>query len=558
MLSRVHVKNLILIEETDFELQEGFNILTGETGAGKSILMGAIELCLGGKVAKDIVREGCDYGLVELVFEIQQEETKEKLQEYGVELDDGILVVSRKIKGGKCVNRVNGETVTVAMLKQIRECLIDIYGQHEHQTLMSEKNHLKLLDHYANSSLETAKGMVSECYKACVEAQKRYDSFDMDEEKRLRELDLIQFELDELEEAALKIGEDEEVEQAYKKCSNAKVIEDALEESYVLLSEEGASKSLTKAIRLVASAKGYDEALEPIYDSLMDLDSILSEVTRSIYNYKDELVSDEEELVRLEERLDLINRLKGKYGNSIEKILAFYEQQKEALEQLEAYEANKETAKKALDAAKKKLLTASETLSELRKKAAKPFEASMVEVLQSLNFLDVRFELEFGKLESPSANGIDRVRFMISTNPGEALRPLVSIASGGELSRIMLGLKTIFAHLGGTETLIFDEIDTGISGRTAQMVAEKIAMISRNHQVICISHLPQLAAMADAHFFIEKKTENGQTRTMIRPLDESEMTLEIARMLGGVMITDSVRKNAAEMKALANEKKSSY
>lgn len=549
------MKNLALIDEADVELKDGFNILTGETGAGKSILLGSIGLALGGKAPKDFVREGCEYGLVEMAFEIEKEDTIRALSAMGLEPDENELVISRKIKGNKCTNKVNGQLVTVGELKNLGEILIDIYGQNEHQTLLSEKNHLKLLDEYGGETLVSERGKVGILYKERQQAEKEFLSFDADEEKRLREMDLIEYELKELEAAGLHPGEDEELEQQYRKCANARKIMDALAESYEALSEDGASELVTKAVREIASVLSYDEGIKTIYDELMDLDGILSGVLRELNDYKDELVYDEELLQNLEKRLDLINRLKAKYGATIPKILDFYQKRQEELEALHDYDARKEQAAKRLKRAERELEREAETLSLLRREAAKTFEKKMEQVLSDLNFLDVHFAVSFEKAEKAGQSGIDVVRFLISTNPGEPVRPLAKIASGGELSRIMLGLKTIFADMGGTETLIFDEIDTGISGRTAQMVSEKLALISRHHQIICITHLPQLAAMADAHYFIEKTADENRTQTEIRELSREESVTEIARMLGGVKITESVLKNAAEMKELAAERK---
>lgn len=555
MLSRIHVKNLALIDEADVELKNGFNVLTGETGAGKSILLGSIGLALGGKVPKDFVREGCEYGLVELAFEIEKEETVRALCAMDLEPDESELVISRRIKGNKCTNKVNGQLVTAGELKKLGEILIDIYGQNEHQTLLSEKNHLKLLDEYGGEVLVSEREKVEILYKERREAETEFLSFDMDEEKRLREMDLIEYEIKELEAADLHIGEDEELEQQYKKCANARKIMDALAESYEALSENGASAFVTKAVREIAFVVSYDEGMKPIYDELTDLDGILSEVLRALNDYKDELVYDEERLQNLENRLDLINRLKAKYGKTISKILDYYQKRQEEMETLRDYEIRKEQAGKRWKRAERELRKEAGILSVLRKETAKTFEKKMEQVLLDLNFLNVRFAVAFEETEKVGQSGLDAVRFLISTNPGEPVRPLAKIASGGELSRIMLGLKTIFADMGGTETLIFDEIDTGISGRTAQMVSEKLALISTHHQIICITHLPQIAAMADAHYFIEKTADQNRTQTTIRELWKEESVKEIARMLGGVKITESVLNNAAEMKELAEERK---
>ena len=562
MLLNVNVKNLALIKQADIYFDEGMNILTGETGAGKSIIIGSILIALGGKVPKDMIREDEKEALVELVFQIQDEETKAKLREQGIETEeDDQVIITRKIMNGRSLIKVNGESFTAGNLKKVTELLIDIHGQHDHQSLLKQSRHLEILDEFSEKTSGDVKSKVRQTYKEWKELKKSLEEFDMDDETRNREISFCQYEINEIDEAALRPGEYGELEERYKKMSSSKQLIETMNEVYGLTGYENdysAAEQIGRASSMIQSLLPLDSTLESLVSSFMDLEAICQDVNRNIKTYVEELAFDEEQTAETEERLDLLNKFRQKYANLadktevIEKILEYRDRQKEKLDKLLHLEEQKHELIRQTAVKEQQLKELSETLSEIRKKQAKKLEKDIISVLKGLNFLDVKFEITFSKRPDFNENGTDEVEFMISTNPGEPLRPLTKIASGGELSRIMLGIKTIMAAKDNIDTLIFDEIDTGISGRTAQMVAERMKEVSRVHQIICITHLPQIAAMADMHFLIEKSVVHRETVTAIHTLNENESVAEIARMLSGSQITETVLENAREMKKLNN------
>lgn len=554
MLLNVSVKNLALIKESDVYFKDGMNILTGETGAGKSIIIGSINIALGGKVNKEMIRNGSDSAMVELVFKVDREKTRKKLEDAGVALEDDEVVITRKILNGRSVTKVNGETFSVNALKGVTSLLIDIHGQHDHQSLLKTENHMNILDEFAGKELSERKRIVKDAFSDYCEAKKELESFNMDEEQRIRECEFYEFEVNEIESANLKPGEDEELENQYKKMSNMKKILESLSAAHNLMSGDGmenVTDMIGEAVREVSMIAEYDDALRNLYDQLSNLEELCNDVSRDLSEYAQNSEFDPEEAVRLEERLDLINHLKHKYGNTIEKVLAYKDEKQQKLDLLNHYDTNRKKAQEKFDQCRNLLDKACDQLTAARKKAAVLFGKKVEETLEDLNFLQVKFGMDFKKSEVYTANGNDKTEFLISTNPGEPLMPLAKIASGGELSRIMLGIKTIMAGEDDIDTLIFDEIDTGISGRTAQKVAEQMKILSKNHQVICITHLPQIASMADHHLKIEKKSDQQETSTNIYSLDEEESVEELARMLGGAEITEAVMENAREMKKLA-------
>ena len=562
MLLNVNVKNLALIKQADIYFDEGMNILTGETGAGKSIIIGSILIALGGKVPKDMIREDEKEALVELVFQIQDEETKAKLREQGIETEeDDQVIITRKIMNGRSLIKVNGESFTAGNLKKVTELLIDIHGQHDHQSLLKQSRHLEILDEFSEKTSGDVKSKVRQTYKEWKELKKSLEELDMDDETRNREISFCQYEINEIDEAALRPGEYAELEERYKKMSSSKQLIETMNEVYGLTGYENdysAAEQIGRASSMIQSLLPLDSTLESLVSSFMDLEAICQDVNRNIKTYVEELAFDEEQTAETEERLDLLNKFRQKYANLadktevIEKILEYRDRQKEKLDKLLHLEEQKHELIRQTAVKEQQLKELSETLSEIRKKQAKKLEKDIISVLKGLNFLDVKFEITFSKRPDFNENGTDEVEFMISTNPGEPLRPLTKIASGGELSRIMLGIKTIMAAKDNIDTLIFDEIDTGISGRTAQMVAERMKEVSRVHQIICITHLPQIAAMADMHFLIEKSVVHRETVTAIHTLNENESVAEIARMLSGSQITETVLENAREMKKLNN------
>lgn len=551
MLLNLHIKNMALIDDIEIDFSDNLNILTGETGAGKSIIIGSVMLALGGKTPKDFVRKDAPYGLVELLFLVQEEETRQRLIELDVpDMEEGQLILSRKIIGNRSVSKVNGETVTLSKIREISSLLLDLHAQHEHQSLLVPGNHLKLLDRYGQESLEEDKKQVYRYYREYITIQKELDANSMDDEEKKRKMDLLTFERDEIENAALTQGEDEQLEEDYHKAANSRNIAESLSNAYTLVEQE-AESFVDRAIREMITISEYDEELSSMTDMLSTVSDLMGDFTREAREYLDEHIFSEEEFKRLEERLNLVNHLKAKYGKRISDILEYKNSLEQQIERLENQEAYLQQLRKQFAEAEKRLAEACKKLSTKRKQIAEMLCGQITEALVDLNFLDVRFDMVFTDLETYTGSGTDHAWFIISTNVGEEMKPLWQVASGGELSRIMLAIKSVLADTDRVETLIFDEIDVGISGRTAQMVAEKIHKISKNHQIICITHLPQIAAMANQHYLIEKQVIQDKTVTNIYPLEETQQIQELARLIGGVKITDTVLQSAKEMKELA-------
>ena len=552
MLVHLHVKNLALIEEAEVEFGPGLNILTGETGAGKSILLGSMQLILGGKTSRNMIRENADYALVELLFQLENPRVLKKLEALDLYPEEGQILLSRKIMDGRSISKINGETCTVGQMKAAAACLLDIHGQHEHQSLLYRDKQLEILDSYGRAQIFPQKTLVEEAYRQYRKSLEELNSLDIDEEQRNREMAFLEFEVTEIENAALTAGEDEELEHQYKKLSNARKIMEVLQTVHTITGyENGAGDMTGTALREMAKVTQYDEELESLSQTLNEADSLLNDFHRELSSYLDDLVFDEETFYQVERRLDLINNLKAKYGQEISGILSYRDKQIEKLEKLRKYEEYFQAAKEKVQKAEEKLEEASYELSKIRQEYKEQLEKKVVQGLKDLNFLDVDFAIRFDRRKNYTPNGFDDVEYEISTNPGEMRKPLGQIVSGGELSRIMLALKAILADRDEIETLIFDEIDTGISGRTAQKVSEKMAVIGKHHQVLCITHLPQIAAMADTHFEIEKHVKGSETTTQIHPLNEEDSVKELARLLGGAEITAAVLENAKEMKELA-------
>lgn len=552
MLVHLHVKNLALIEEAEVEFGPGLNILTGETGAGKSILLGSMQLILGGKTSRNMIRENADYALVELLFQLENPRVLKKLEALDLYPEEGQILLSRKIMDGRSISKINGETCTVGQMKAAAACLLDIHGQHEHQSLLYRDKQLEILDSYGRAQIFPQKTLVEEAYRQYRKSLEELNSLDIDEEQRNREMAFLEFEVTEIENAALTAGEDEELERQYKKLSNARKIMEVLQTVHTITGyENGAGDMTGTALREMAKVTQYDEELESLSQTLNEADSLLNDFHRELSSYLDDLVFDEETFYQVERRLDLINNLKAKYGQEISGILSYRDKQIEKLEKLRKYEEYFQAAKEKVQKAEEKLEEASYELSKIRQEYKEQLEKKVVQGLKDLNFLDVDFAIRFDRRKNYTQNGFDDVEYEISTNPGEMRKPLGQIVSGGELSRIMLALKAILADRDEIETLIFDEIDTGISGRTAQKVSEKMAVIGKHHQVLCITHLPQIAAMADTHFEIEKHVKGSETTTQIHPLNEEDSVRELARLLGGAEITAAVLENAKEMKELA-------
>ncbi|MBS5017128.1 MAG: DNA repair protein RecN [Eubacterium ventriosum] len=559
MLLNLHVKNLALIEEVDVDFEKGLIVLTGETGAGKSLILGSVNIALGNKASKDMIRKGTDYSLVELTFSVSENCAKQ-LKKYDIYMEeDNIVTVTRKISEGRSISKINGETVNIKTLKNVMSLLIDIHGQHDHQSLLYTKNHLDILDKFAKDSILELKEQIKEEYSKYTKLIKKLEEFNIDEGQKAREIEFAEYEVNEIESANLKPEEDVQVEEEFKKLSNSKEIVSALSEIYNALSYEtagGLGDIINKAVMDINSIKGMDEKISQFQTELYDIDNLCRELTSQIYDYNSGMDFNPEYVREVEERLDVINHLKLKYGNNIEEILRYKEEKEEYLEKLNNMTDEMESVKNQISELEGTLNNLCTKLSEQRKKAAKELEVLVKQALVDLNFIAVEFEIQITRKESIGENGFDNVEFMISTNPGESVKPLVKVASGGELSRIMLAIKSILATEDDIDTLIFDEIDTGISGQTAMKVAEKMAKISRNHQVICISHLSQIAAMADSHYLIKKTADENSTTTSIKKLTRQQSIEELVRINGGSGITEAGLIHATEMKDMADRTKS--
>ncbi len=552
MLKHLLVKNLALIDQAEIEFGPGLNILTGETGAGKSVLIGSVNAALGGRVTKEMIRSGAESAYIELVFTVETEKLKNALASLDVEPDEyGTVVITRKITERRSVSRINDEAVSAQRMKAVTGLLIDIHGQHEHQSLLIRSRHLAILDEYGAKRTGSLRKEVAASFRRYQELKKKMESFSADEDQRTREADFLNFEVNEIEEAGLSDGEEEELEKRYRRFSNARNILASLMQAKKLLEGSG----LSGIVPAVDEAYRYDEELKDLHDMAYDLDSLSSDLMRALDERLDGDDFDEEAFRETEERLDQIRHLEQKYGKTIPEVLEGLKERKQRLDELANFDLRREETERALAGEEGHLRKLSEALSAARRETAKELTAKISGKLADLNFLDTRFTMEFRRLGDYTANGFDDPEFVISSNPGEPLRPLGQAASGGELSRIMLAIKTVLAETDDIPTLIFDEIDTGISGRTAQKVSEQLGIISRKHQVICITHLPQIAAMADRHFEIRKEVAGGRTVTRIRGLSHEEMSTELARLLGGAEITPAVLQNAREMKALADREK---
>ena len=552
MLDRLMVKDLALIEKSVVEFGPGLNILTGETGAGKSILLGSIQLALGQKANKDMIRHGSEQALIELSFSLGEEKEAElKELEEDLEIEEGSLIIRRKISEKKSENRVNDLSVTLAKLREISGELLDLHGQHEHHSLLKEGAHLAILDSFMTRRGGRILSEVKEAYENYREKKKKVEAYSLPEEERKRELDFLQFELEELSSANLKPGEEEQLSKDYAVYENR----DRLKSLLLRVQEELADRDFHGPVKNLEEAVTFDESLKNVLDTAYELEAVGEDCLRAVEHYLDHSEMDEEKFFLLGERLDTIRSLMMKYGGTEEKALEALSKKEERLRFLTDYEKEKALMEEALARSEEELREKAEKLSSERQKTAKELEERIQQEMQELGFLDTRFTFCFEKKREISEKGLDEVESYVSLNPGEPLRPLREVGSGGELSRIMLSIKTVLADTDAVPTLIFDEIDTGISGRTAEKVGEKLEKIAKNHQVILITHLPQIAAKADRHFLIEKNVQEGKTKTEIHALNEEASVKELARLLGGEELTEAALQNARSLKAKAKEKK---
>lgn len=551
MLQSLHVKNIALIDDVEIDFTDGLNILTGETGAGKSIIIDSVNFALGARMPKDIVRSDCDYALCELVFSIDDEKTKSELEKLDVMLTDNQVILQRRIVNGKAGCKVNGESVPASRIRDIAEYLIDIHGQHEHQSLLYKKNHKILLDSFCKDGFDAELCKLAELYDEYKGAKEEYEKASASRDSVARDLDYSKFVAEEIEAAALREGEDEELENDFSRMNNSRKIAEIFSKVMQALSsdQEGAASMVGYALSSMHQIADIDESARPVYEQLAEAEDVLSDSIRALSLYEESLEYSPEDYERIKERLDVINNLKMKYGQTIDKINDRLSEESEKIEKLSDYESYLKNLEFKTNELYDKLLQVCAKVSDIRKKEAAILQKEITGALNNLNFLDARFEIIITSGEDKlSRDGFDDVEFMISTNPGEDIKPLTNVASGGELSRIMLALKSVLARRDNIGTLIFDEIDTGISGKTAQLVADRMSDIAADHQVIAVTHLPQIASHATTHFLIEKRADGNHTATSVKPLEYNESVEELARMLAGSSITEAVMENAAELK----------
>lgn len=564
MLSELNIKNFALIDELNIEFKPGFSVLTGETGAGKSIILDALDILMGARAYTEVIRTNQSSAYIEALFYPDKKQSIDQiLGENGVNTEDEMLLISREInEDGRNKGRINGQLVTVSLIQDIAPYLVDIHGQHEQQSLLDEDTHLMILDQYIKNDIKDLKREVKDYYGEIQGVKSKLSNLDIDEQSRARKIDLYQFQIDEIKKANLEIGEDEKLFKNYKKLSNLEDIYALCGEIDSLINAEdynqaGMMDKVGHYMKNLEEYTEYDDSLADFHQSLKNIYYELEELSFRLDDYLSKVEFDKNELNKIEERLDLINRLKRKYGDSIEDILKYKEELEKKLSELKNQEKIIKELENKLSKLKSKYDKKAKRLSEIRKEAAEQFEADLKDELQDLAMEKAHLKVQFAKSKR-TAEGIDKVKFLISTNPGEDLKPLSRIISGGELSRIMLGFKNIMADIDRVETLVFDEVDKGIGGKTAQKLAEKLYHISNKRQVICVSHLPQVASMGDNHYYINKETtEEKKTVTNIKKLNKRETIEELARMLGGVKLTDTTKSHAREMLKMAKEKQQS-
>lgn len=559
MLLNVHIKNIALIDDANVNFTDNLNILTGETGAGKSIIMGALKIGMGDKLPKDIVREPDKEGFCQLLFLVDDPQVIEQIRDLGVEpSEDGEILITRRINNSRTINTINDMAVTAAKLREVSALLIDMHTQHQQQTLLKKAEHMKLLDKYGRASIDPLKQKVAECHREYVTFRREMDELSMDEAERSRKVEFLKYQIAEIESANIKTGEDEDVEHQYNRMVNSRDIVAAASDVYSVTGYESSSSAGNEIGRALASMKGIkdlDGEIDGLYSQLENIDALLNDFNVELNDYMQSMDFDDSEFRSVESRLDVINDIKGKYGSTVEEVFKYLEDSRKEYERLSEYDEYISGLSDKIKKVEEAMLKAADALTAERQRQAENLCRDIRDALADLSFMEVRFDMVFDRLPECTANGIDDCYFVISTNVGEKMRPLYDVASGGELSRIMLAIKSCMASEDNIGTLVFDEIDVGISGRAAQKVAEKMAVISRSHQVISITHLPQIAAMADSHYLIEKSADEGKTVTRIVRLNDEESTEEIARLLGGVTITEAVMSNAREMKQMAEKTK---
>ena len=546
MLSLLHIENIAVIESADISFDQGFNVLTGETGAGKSIVIDAISAILGERAYRDMIRTGTAKASVRAVFTNVPE--LDWFADNGVEYDPETIIQREIHLDGKNVCRVNGSLVSVSILRKLGIQLINIHGQHDSASLFDEDNHLTFLDAFADN--EALRTDYAEKYEAVAKLRREIDRMSMDEGEKLRRMETLKYQIAEIEKAELEAGEDEALEERRKLLQNAEKLSNGMDEAVECLyggdDSDGAAGLLAQAEYALARLSRYTEAFTALHEKVNDLKYQVQDVAEEVRDARDDLSYSADELEEIESRLDVIHKLRRKYGVTCADILEYLDNAKKELDEIEFADDHLERLKKKLKAAEKTAWEAAFVLRENRKTTAEAMSARILTELAQLDMPRVQFQCAFEDTEL-TAKGADAVAFYMSANAGEALKPMSKVASGGELARIMLAMKNVLAEKDQVNTLIFDEVDTGVSGRAAQKVAEKLRSVAQHKQVLCVTHLPQLAALANTHLLIAKSERNGRTYTSVTPLDLEGRKKELARIIGGTNITETTLKSAEEM-----------
>lgn len=549
MLNQLSVRNVAVIDKLDINLHDGVSVLTGETGAGKSIIIDSINMILGDRANKELVRYGTDKAVVQAVFDAPKSVIN-ILEENDIYVEDETVIITRQVtKEGKSVARINGMVVTLNILREISDRLINIHGQHDNQALLTPIRHITFLDAYADN--EEYINRYKDILSKKREIEKKISSLEMDEQEKMQRIDLLEYQVKEIKKASLEKDEEDDLREQRDIYTNAEQITKSVNEAYMNLYEgdeiQSAYDGISIAVNEISQISDLNPQLKSIYDTLNEIMYSLEDTAHEIKEFGETVEFDEQALNEIEERLDLISRLKRKYGNSIEEILEYLKKAESELNDIKLSDERTNELKEELKNITKELKEKGNVLTQRRENAAKVLEENIEKSLHELNMEKSKFKVSIENDGTFYDNGMDKVEFLISTNPGEPLKPLVKIASGGELSRVMLAIKSILADSDGVDTMIFDEIDTGVSGKAAMSIAKKLAVIAKNKQVICITHLPQLTAMADNHYLIQKNTDGELASTTLKELDEEGRELELARIIDGGEVTELALSHAKQM-----------
>lgn len=549
MLNQLSVRNVAVIDKLDINLHDGVSVLTGETGAGKSIIIDSINMILGDRANKELVRYGTDKAVVQAVFDAPKSVIN-ILEENDIDVEDETVIITRQVtKEGKSAARINGMVVTLNILREISDRLINIHGQHDNQALLTPIRHITFLDAYADN--EEYINRYKDILSKKREIEKKISSLEMDEQEKMQRIDLLEYQVKEIKKASLEKGEEDDLREQRDIYTNAEQITKSVNEAYMNLYEgdeiQSAYDGISIAVNEISQISDLNPQLKSIYDTLNEIMYSLEDTAHEIKEFGETVEFDEQTLNEIEERLDLISRLKRKYGNSIEEILEYLKEAESELNDIKLSDERTNELKEELKNITKELKEKGNVLTQRRENAAKVLEENIEKSLHELNMEKSKFKVSIENDGTFYDNGMDKVEFLISTNPGEPLKPLVKIASGGELSRVMLAIKSILADSDGVDTMIFDEIDTGVSGKAAMSIAKKLAVIAKNKQVICITHLPQLTAMADNHYLIQKNTDGELASTTLKELDEEGRELELARIIDGGEVTELALSHAKQM-----------